>query len=372
MERIPNGWDLKSVMALSYCKGIHCEIVNEIINKYNCFEEFLQNAFIIDKSASLFFQDKNDKDLLAMAEEQIEIADNFGFKIVSFWNDDYPDLLKHIHHPPIILYYKGTLQVPNAFMVSIVGTRKCTRYGTMVAEKFAAELCNEGIIIVSGMANGIDSVAHRTTIKNNGITYAVMASGLDKINPSYANKFSEEIVASGGAIISEYKIGTSAQQGYFLQRNRIISGLSKATIVVESDFRGGALNTAGHASQQNREVYAVPGNIFSDKSKGTNNLIHSLKAKIITDSKQVLKDIEYVKENTEQENIAINEDTYQSTNDNSVGDIIMRQISYEEIHIDEIVANTKLDISTVLVQLFEMEFNGDIKKLAGNYYIKSV
>jgi DNA processing protein len=172
-------------------------------------------------------------------------------------------------------------------------------------------------------------------------------------------------VDSGGAIISEYKIGTSAQQGYFLQRNRIISGISKATLIVESAYKGGALNTAKFADLHSRDVFVIPGSVFSERSTGTNNLIHKNKAAIAISPQQILSDIgvSQIDYNMKSEPIQFNSPSEE---------IIYNNLTNEPTHIDSLPSLTNLDISEILVNLLEMEFNGLVKQLTGNYYIKSV
>ena len=222
-------------------------------------------------------------------------------QIITLWDDIYPTLLKTIDNPPILLYIKGALQSKDAYSISIVGTRRCSTYGRICAENFVKTLTAHNIIITSGLAYGIDSVAHKETVKNKGITYAVLASGIDKIQSEVSQKLSEEIVSNGGAIISEYRCGTTSRPGYFPQRNRIISGISKATLVIESAKKGGSLITARFAQEQGREVFAIPGAIGSEKSAGCNWLIHNNTATLALSPQNMLIDLGIVSPETEKE-----------------------------------------------------------------------
>ncbi len=186
---------------------------------------------------------------------------------------DFPILLSEIANCPKKIYVVGNIQILRRKAISIVGTRNPTEYGKIASEKIAYNLAKENIIIVSGLAKGIDSYAHIGALKAKGKTVAVVAHGLDTIYPKENYELARQIVLNGGCIVSEYPIGTRVQAKNFPERNRIISGLSEGTIVVEAKERSGALITANFALEQGRTVYAVPGSIFSENSKGTNKLI---------------------------------------------------------------------------------------------------
>lgn len=192
---------------------------------------------------------------------------------ISIENPKYPLLLKQIYDPPKILYVKGNIDILNNPCISIVGCRDASKYGQEVAKYFAYNLTKEGFTIVSGLARGIDSFAHIGTLEAKGQTIAVLGCGLDIIYPKQNEKLADEILNFGGAIISEYPIGTKPYKMNFPARNRIISGLSKGVIVVEAKEKGGSLITADYAMEQGRELFAVPGNINLPNSVGTNNLI---------------------------------------------------------------------------------------------------
>jgi len=186
-------------------------------------------------------------------------------------DNKYPDLLKEISYSPSSLYIKG--EIPEEMpCIAIVGTRKISAYGKLVTEKLVQELVRYNFIIVSGLAYGIDTIAHETALKNQGKTIAVLGSGLNNIYP-YSNKRLSQEITKHGALISEYPLDTPALKSYFPWRNRIISGLSLATVVIEAPEKSGALITAQFALEQNREVFAIPGSIFNKNSIGTNNLI---------------------------------------------------------------------------------------------------
>lgn len=198
-------------------------------------------------------------------------------------NLNYPQILKEINSSPKQLYIIGNTELLRKKSVAIVGTRNCTKYGANTAEKLAYNLSNQNIIIVSGLARGIDKYAHIGALKAGGKTIAVVAHGLDMIYPSENRELAKNILYTGGTIISEYKVGTKPLKENFPARNRIISGISVATIIVEAEEKSGSLITANFALEQGRSLYAVPGSIYSKSSIGTNRLIKNGAGVILED-----------------------------------------------------------------------------------------
>lgn len=204
-------------------------------------------------------------------QRELEAIRDEGITCIDIFDALYPSLLKQIDNPPLVLYVHGDIQALEGVLFAIVGSRQATRYGLSIAEAFSARLASLGITIVSGLAQGIDTAAHRAAIKN-GKSLAVLGSGLLRIYPGENKKLATDIMRHG-ALISEFGLFESARKEHFPRRNRIISGLSKGVLVVEAASRSGALITAHLAAEQNREVFAIPGNIDSNLSKGTNALI---------------------------------------------------------------------------------------------------
>jgi len=206
---------------------------------------------------------------------------------------EYPRILKEIHDPPREIYIRGNIEILNKPSLAVVGTRKATDYGIRATEEIIKNL-PPGFVIVSGLALGIDTVAHRAALRKNIPTIAVLGSSIDdqSIYPRENAKLAYEIIAKGGAIISEYESPSPPQKQNFPKRNRIVSGLSKAVIVIEAPEKSGALITARCALEQNREVYALPGNVFLENSRGTNNLIKQGAHPIIS-FKEIIEEIEH-------------------------------------------------------------------------------
>jgi len=223
-----------------------------------------------------YLQDKDVEKILSgrtsrLLDRELELIAKENIDCLDIFDQDYPSLLKEIENPPIVLYLKGNRKVMDKFLFAIVGSRKPTSYGMSIAGDFSDQLSRRGIVIVSGLARGIDTIAHRKAIKA-GATIAVLGSGLLNIYPRENKDLALEI-ASSGAVVSEYPLLTSPSRENFPRRNRIVSGMSKGVLVVEATSRSGALITAHSACEQNREVFAIPGSINSSLSKGTHILI---------------------------------------------------------------------------------------------------
>jgi DNA processing protein len=298
----------------------------------------------------------------------IETLDRKKIRIVTIFDKKYPENLKKIFDAPVILFYKGNLKPEDKYSISIVGTRRASGYGKIVTEKFAGELSEIGIPLISGLARGIDSISHRISISRNNLTYAVLGCGADVVYPPENRKLYDEIVGKG-AVISEYDPGTEPDKVNFPKRNRIISGISIGTLVIESGLKGGALLTAGFALDQNREVFAVPGYINSPSSEGTNTLIKNGHAKLVTSTDDILKELEIklkpvlYKEVAEKTNLEIDRLPVSEKK-------IYESIEYEPVNIDEINERTGLVISDCLVNLLSLEFKGLIRQLPGKNFIR--
>lgn len=238
-----------------------------------------KKAFFLDFQKKFPYQQKKNE-LLQQGAEWITISD-----------DEYPIMLKEIYLPPLVLFYKGNIEWINETIIGIVGARECTEYGKAVVSKLVPPLVDQGIIISSGLAKGIDSYAHSTTIEGNGKTIAVIGTGLDKYYP-FSNYDIQKKIENEHLVVTEFPIGSKPLKHHFPLRNRIISGISEGIIVVEAKKRSGSLITAYQALEQNRHVYAVPGSIFSKLSEGANDLIKS-GAKTVNSPKDIIEDLIY-------------------------------------------------------------------------------
>jgi len=281
--------------------------------------------------------------------------------VVCLPEKEYPTLLKEIYAPPPILYYRGKLPESNLICLAVVGTRKTSPYGRQITPVIVNGLAKAGLSIVSGLALGIDSVAHQATIDANGITIAVLGCGLDKIYPISNITLANNIIDSGGCILSEYPPGTQPLKQHFPARNRIISGLSKGVLVIEGSHKSGSLITAKCALEQNREVYAVPGNINQPNSSGTNGLIQ-MGACLVTKTEDILDAL-----NIEELNFHLENKKIITTNEFEKN--ILQNITDQPMHVDEIIQKCKLKTSIIISNLTIMEMKGMIRHIGGKQYI---
>ena len=278
------------------------------------------------------------------------------------WHDPgYPDRLKQIYDRPAVIYVLGDIREQDDWAVAVVGTRKPTAYGREMAHLISTELVRNGITVVSGLARGVDSVAHHAALDAGGRTIAIQACGLDMVYPPEHRRLADEI-AERGAIISDYPLDTRPRPDYFPRRNRIMSGLTLGTLVVEADEKSGALITAGYALEHNREVFAVPGNITSPMSQGANRLIQE-GAKLVTGIEDVLEELNL---KLVPEQLVMQELIEVSTPESD----LLPFLSREPVHIDEVTRQSSLPVSTVSSALAMMELKGIVKQVGAMTYVK--
>jgi DNA processing protein len=289
---------------------------------------------------------------------------NIGARYITYWEDAYPAVLRNIYDPPLVIYVLGDISLEDEKAIAVVGTRIPTQYGKHVTAQLTEELVQSGITVVSGLARGIDTVAHKTTVQNNGRTIAVLGSGVDVIYPSENKNLSEDILKNG-ALISEFPIGTIPDAPNFPKRNRIISGLSRGVVVVETGLTGGAMITAKLALDQGREVFAVPGNIGVRQSEGTLALIQRGEAKLVINTNDILVEIGAQKakhnESAEREKMLNSLNLFEQK--------LMQVLSQEPMQIDIIANVTSLSVSDCLVYLLSLEFKGLIQQLPGKMFV---
>jgi DNA processing protein len=305
------------------------------------------------------------KALLA-AREQIERADRLGATILTIPDPLYPELLREIYDPPPLLFVRGNHQALTMPSIAVVGTRKATTYGKEAAGYFCRDLVLGGYAVVSGLAYGIDMAAHRAAIDNGGTTIAVLGCGIDTIYTDPRGRLWPRMLERG-AIVSEEWIGCEPVPGNFPRRNRLISGLSAGTLIVESDLKGGSMITASSALEQNREVFAVPGSIFSRNSRGPNRLIQQCQAKPVHSADDILAElspaftrIDHETKNSSAFPIDLSpEET-----------LLLAAIGEEPLHIDLIAERTGLPIETLLIRLFDLELKRAIVQEPGQLFRK--
>lgn len=282
-----------------------------------------------------------------------------GIRVLIREDEDYPARLREIDQPPPVIYIRGDFQDSDFWSVAMVGTRRVTAYGRQVAEDFSTHLARNGITIVSGLARGVDAIAHQAAVDAGGRTLAVLGSGVDRIYPPEHARLAEQIIRQG-ALISDYFPGTAPDSQNFPPRNRIISGLSLGVIIIEAGETSGALITASFAAQQGRDVLAVPGNIIAPQSKGTNRLIQQGAHPLLCpqDIYEFLNLQDHHEQQAARKVLPADEIETQ----------ILKVLRYEPLHIDEIQAQSGLPIDKVSATLAIMELKGLVRQTGGMSY----
>lgn len=296
-------------------------------------------------------------------DQLVEQLDKEKIKVISIDDKNYPKLLAEIYDPPQLFYYRGQLEKQDEFALAVVGTRKYTNYGKQVTEKIVKDLSRTKLTIVSGLALGIDALAHQATLDTGGRTMAVLGSGLDKqsIYPSANRYLADKIIASGGAVISEFPLGTPPLRHHFPQRNRLISGLSLGALIIEAGEKSGALITAKHALEQNRDVFAVPGSVYSQVSIGTNQLI-KLGAKTVTSASDIIEALNLAQVTDFIDNKKIMPESAEEEQ-------VLSYLTHEPIHVNDLIRLTKLETGIINSTLTIMEMKGMVKNLGNMQYV---
>lgn len=280
--------------------------------------------------------------------------------VITLIEDQYPSLLKNIYAPPPVLYVKGELPNRDMSTVAIVGSRRATYYGKQVAERLAYELSRAGVAIISGLAYGVDAMAHKGALRAGGHTVGVLGCGVDIVYPQDNLKYYREM-AKKGALVSEFPIGTKPLPGNFPARNRIISGLSQGVLVVEARQRSGALITVDYALEQGRDVFAIPGNINQPCSYGTNTLIKE-GAKLVMKVEDILEELPDYIMSPKSETLSMQLDFLETQ--------VYNALDSEAKHIDEIANITGLNMGQLSSILTKLEMKGAIKGLPGKLFVR--
>jgi len=309
---------------------------------------------------------------LEVANKECILAGKNNIKILTYLDKDYPGRLKNIYDFPPVIYIKGNFDKSDEYSVSVVGSRRPTNYGAIVTEKFCKYFAQNSITTISGLASGIDTQAHSSTLKNSGRTIAVLGNGLLECYPAGNRKLQDEI-AEKGVVVSEYPLTRTALPVNFPRRNRIVAALSLATIVVEAAEKSGSLITAELACDYGKDVFAVPGPIFSKYSQGPNSLIKqgafvALNPEDVTEQVELLN--EWVKKNSKKKKKEI-EKNLPLISQSSINILKMIQSSTVGMSLDEISLKTNVSVSEISTILLDLELNGLIKAMPGQIYIRN-
>lgn len=289
-------------------------------------------------------------------------VERLGADVLTLDDPAYPSRLREINDPPPVLYLRGTLTPADEWAIAVVGTRRASAYGQQATERIVGEVARAGVTIVSGLALGIDTFAHRAALAVGGRTVAVLGSGLDRLYPSENARLAAQI-AERGAVITEFPPGTKPDAMNFPRRNRIVSGLTRAILVVEADHKSGAMITANYAGEQGRDVFAVPGSILSPLSAGPNQLIKE-GAKLVSDATDILEELHLtavVEERAAREELPA--DPTEAT--------LLGLLTHEPTHVDDLTRATRLPASVVTATLTLLELKGLARQLGPMQYVRA-
>ena len=312
----------------------------------------------------------NTDEALRMAEKELAFAEEKRLRVLAFTDDDYPLRLRECDDAPLVLYYCGSADLNRAKVVSIVGTRKCSEYGRELCQQFVHDLklCYPDVLIVSGLAYGIDVCAHRAALENGMDTVGVLAHGLDMIYPTMHRQTAADMVHRGGGLLTEYMSETKIDKQNFVRRNRIVAGVCDACLVVESAAKGGSLITAELAADYNREVMAFPGRVFDKSFAGCNNLIRRHQATLITSAADFLEVMGWPNPLSKSESVkAVQQDLFPDLSDEER--LLVNALSKDDDkHINQIVVETGIPYARASMLFFDMEMRGIVKALGGARY----
>ena len=360
--------EVESLLLLSSVPGIGPNRIRALFSYFHSFSEIFQASVrtliqingIETKTAQNIKKCNNRK----FVDDQLKGLEETKTRLLTFWDDDYPEPLKQIYDPPAFLFIRGEFHPHDKYAVAIVGTRQPSNYGKVVTEKIVAALSRYQISIISGLAYGVDTIAHRTALKTSNRTIAVLGSGVDVIYP-YENNSLAQKIRGNGVLMSEFPLGTKPDRNNFPRRNRLVCGMALGVVVVEAGKKSGALITAAMALEQNREVFAIPGNIDSPNSFGTNALLKQ-GATIATSADDIIDEL-YPK----LQSLLTSEVKSQIPVDLTVDEKhIYSVLSNEPTHIDHLSQKVHMPSSKVLAVLLTMELKNLIKQLPGKQFVR--
>ena len=300
------------------------------------------------------------------AEEEIKFIQKFRIKSLFIGDKEYPQRLLNCYDPPTLLFYKGTANLNAAKVVAIIGTRTYTDYSRKMTDELIEELSAQNILIVSGMAYGVDAIAHKAAVRNNLPTVGVLGHGLDQIYPPDHSNLAKDMVKSGGGLLTEFRSQTKPDKHNFPTRNRIVAGMSDATIVIESGIKGGSMVTAELANGYNKDVFAVPGKVTDNKSAGCNYLIKTNKAMLLTDAQQLIEIMGWEEKRQKPKVKSQKEIFIDLTNEEKIIVDILNE--KETVHIDEINLRSGLSSSAIAAAILNLELRSVVNGLPGKMY----
>ena len=352
---IPNIGPVQAKILLQHCNA------EEIFHAKKTFLEKIEGIGPIRAASIAAFKD------FSQTEEEIKFIEKYKIKPLFLTDTEYPKRLLNCYDSPTLLFYKGEADLNAAKIVAIVGTRSHTDYAKQVTEKLVKELTEQNITVVSGLAFGVDAIAHKSAIRNSLPTVGVLAHGLDQIYPAEHAGLAKDMIKHNGGLLTEFKSKSKPDKHNFPTRNRIVAGMSDATIVIETGLKGGSMITAELANSYNKDVFAIPGKVTDVKSSGCNYLIKNNKAMLLTDAAELIQVMQWEdKAKSKKEKKSQRELFIEMTAEEKIVVAILRE--KEAVHIDEINGKSGLSSSAVAGAMLNLELQGVISSKPGKMY----
>lgn len=355
LTMIPGIGDVNAKKLVAYCGGAEA-----------VFQEKKKNLLQIAGIGERTVESIVSQNVLSRAEKELSFTERNGIRILYYLNHDYPKRLQHCYDSPVILYCKGSTNLNVEKVVGVVGTRNVTEYGKMMTDKLINDLVDDNVLVVSGLAYGVDTCAHKAALKNNLVTAAVLAHGFQTLYPPANVGLARKMIENGGCLITEHISGTEPDKENFPKRNRIVSGMIDCLIVVESAAKGGALITAEIANNYDREVFAVPGRLGDVYSEGCNKIVRNSKANLLTS----IDDIRYIMRWNEDKKVQPRQ--MRMFRDFSLEEQMVMEVFGDDnvVYLDKIITDTNLSPTKIASILLSLEFDGILTALPGKRYQK--
>lgn len=365
---------LRNIVALSLIPGLG----TQKIRQFTAEPEHIESVFGYGKRKLKTFEQIGEASALGIlsfnrwdeVDSLIKKTEQIGAQIITIADERYPHLLKQIYSPPVLFWMKGNAEALNLPSMAVVGTRNPTAYGRKLAEKFSTELVKEGLCIVSGLAYGIDGVAHRIALDAGGKTVAVLGSGIDNLYPKKHSALANDIIKAGGAVITEFFPGAAPDAGNFPVRNRIVSGMSLGVLVVESGVQGGSMITAELGLDQNREIFAVPHSLENLTGSGCNYLIKRGTAKLVQSVDDMLDELSLGREqkNSAEAAVPVTVISWKQAGLDDLSRTICEALEEQPYMIDALSEKLGIPTGKLLVLLLQLEMNEIVEQLAGKIF----
>ena len=351
---VPNIGPVQAKILLQHCEA------EEIFHAKKSFLEKIEGIGTVRAASIVSFRDFSE------AEEEIKFIEKYKIKTLFLTDKDYPQRLLNCYDSPTLLYYKGDADLNASKIIAVIGTRSHTDYAKQVTEKLVKEIAAQNVTVISGLAFGVDAIAHKAAMKNNLPTIGVLAHGLDHIYPSEHSGLAKEIIKENGGLLTEFRSNTKPDKHNFPTRNRIVAGMSDATIVIETGVKGGSMITAELANGYNKDVFAFPGKVTDAKSAGCNYLIKNNKAMLLTDAEELLQVMGWEERKKKSEARSQKKLFIELSPDEKIIVDILRQ--KDTINIDELNMNSGLSSSAVAAAILSLELQNVMVSLPGKLY----